>query len=374
MITQQQYAQPQNAVTPQQGAQQQYGSLPQQPSQPVSQPSNYTTPQPAPMNTAPTQPAYTQQQYVNNAQPAGQNPAQMQPYNQPYQNIPQQNQLSQQQYQQPMQQAPQQYQQQDMPQQPQYSGQAPAQGQYSQPQGQPQAPQKYRPPVMEGARRAGGGQISKFVKWDNASVGTQYFGTFLKFIKSQYGNWNAVIEDDAGQEILLGTPGKLRYLLHSENIIPGKYICVTYLGKEQMKKNRLNVPQKDAHDFTLDIFDERDKSSDPRFFNEIEKVRAYYELLGNNQVQQAQAQAQPVAYGATSYGQTPYGQAPTQYQQPVQPVQQQYAPQQYAQQQYAPQQYAQQPVYPQQAPVQPMTQPQQPGYAPQQFNTGDIPF
>jgi hypothetical protein len=363
MITQQQYAQPQHAVTPQQGAQQQqmYGSLPQQPSQYVSQPSNYAITQNLQaqnMDTTPTQHAPMQQQYVNNVQPAGQNPAQMQPYNQPYTAMPQQDQLPQQQYQQPMQQAPQQYQQQAMPQQPQYSGQAPAQGQYSQPQGQ--APQKYRPPAMEGARRAGGGQISKFVKWDNEVVGTQYFGTFLKFIKSQYNHWNAVIEDDAGQEILLGTPGKLRYLLHSENIIPGKYICVTYLGKEQMKKNRLNVPQKDAHDFTLDIFDGRDKSSDPRFFNEIEKVRAYYASLGNNQVQQAQAQ--PVTYGAPSYGQTPYGQAPTQYQQSQQPVQQQYAPQQYAQPQVQ-QQYQQ-----------PMPQPQQPGYAPQQFNTGDVPF
>ncbi len=374
----------QNAVTQQQGAQQQYGSLPQQPSQYVSQPSNYATTQPAPTNTSPTQHVYTQQQYANNVQPAGQNPAQIQNYNQPYQNMPQQNQLPPQQYQQQtMQQAPQQYQQQDMQQQPQYSVQAPVQGQYSQPQGQ-QAPQKYRPPVMEGARRAGGGQISKFVKWNEEPVGAQYFGTFLKFICSQYGHWNAVIEDDAGQEILLGTPGKLRYLLKNEGIIPGKYICVTYLGAEKMKKARLGAPQKDAHDFTLDIFDGKDKSSDPRFFNEIEKVRTYYASLGNGQ-QAMQQQAQPVGYGAPVYGQQAmqqqaqpvgygapvYGQQPA-YQQ--QPMQQQYqAPVQpmYPQQQY---QAPVQPMYPQQQYQQPMPQPQQPGYAPQQYDPNAVPF
>lgn len=326
----------QNAVTPQQGAQQQYGSLPSQHSQyaPASAPyasaNQGSAPQYAPM----------QPQYAMPAQP--QAPAQTQPINQQYAPMQQQNQLPQQQYQQPMQ-AQQQYQQQAMPQQPQYSGQVQAQGQYSQPQGQPQ---KYRPPVMEGARRAGGGQISKFVKWNEEPVGAQYSGTFLKFICSQYGHWNAVIEDDAGNEILLGTPGKLRYLLKNEGIIPGKYICVTYLGAEKMKKTRLSGPQKDAHDFTLDIFDGRDKSSDPRFFNEIEKVRAYYASLGSGQQAMPQQQAQPVGYGAPVYGQQP-------------PMQQQYQPQQ--------------PMYPQQ-PVQPMPAPQQPGYAPQQYDPNAVPF
>ncbi len=191
-----------------------------------------------------------------------------------------------------------------------------------------------------------------YVKWKETPVGTVFQGYVIRMETSiAFPNSPTVfIQTDAGAEIGLPTTARLVVALRSGNVVPGNYLRITYRGSEKVTKGKFANGHSENRLFEVEVFDELDKSNDPRYAQQQQVFNNFYASRGGAPAQ-AYQQVQQQGYAPQHIPQPGYAPVPAPVPQyapapvPVPTPVPQYAPAPVPQ--YAP---APQPVY-QAAPV-----------------------
>ena len=121
-----------------------------------------------------------------------------------------------------------------------------------------------------------------YVKWRETPVGTVFQGYVIRMETSvAFPNSPTVfIQTDAGAEVGLPTTARLVVALRSGNVIPGNYLRVTYKGSEKVTKGKFANGHSENRLFEVEVFDELDKSSDPRYAQQQQVFNNFYAARG----------------------------------------------------------------------------------------------
>jgi hypothetical protein len=166
-----------------------------------------------------------------------------------------------------------------------------------------------------------------YVKWRETPVGTVFQGYVIRMETSvAFPNSPTVfIQTDAGAEIGLPTTARLVVALRSGNVIPGNYLRITYKGSEKVTKGKFANGHSENRLFEVEVFDELDKSSDPRYAQQQQTFNNFYAARGGAPAQ-AYQQVQQQGYASQHIPQPGYAPAPQYAPQPAPAPVPQYAP------------------------------------------------